>query len=754
MTDGGKVGVDVVPDFTGFGRLFNSGIRSSLVQAQNLGKEAGKTLGGGLRAGLILGTAAAGIAIVDFVRGGVREYGRLADSTRALQRLTGATAQDASLFGGVLRHVGVDADGASRGLGIFAANMAKNPALFAKYNIEIAKTARGNNDVLGTLDNLRKGFSATSDATTRDAIAKQLLGRSYQTLLPYLSLTNDRLALFQRLTRQSGQVLNQADVDKARELKIQMQELTDKVEKLKVSAGRAGTGALSTFATGLSLVSKIGLGDIPRALGSALGIGELPKHIRDAQAAEDGLARSAAEATLSLQEQALVLEQNDTALKGITTAAQGVRSAQLGVQHASEGVRQAERGVASARENTQRATEQRTKAEADLNKLLEKGAVDAQAVHDAERSLEDAKRSSRDATEALTAAEEHLEEVRQGATADDLADAQLRLRSADIALKEAKLAQAQPGNPNDPYAGQQAKLNVDQATQARKAAAEQLATVQQKGTSSDKDLADAEKQVRDASEGVTSATESEADARSKLAEAQAGDPDFQQKVADAKQAVADASRAVSDAQQGERDAATQLKDAQEGLQEANYQLRDAQYALDDAFQRAADDGADLKGVLDELIQKYPELTGVVRDYNTEAAIAAANAAVQPRIDLNRPGQAGISTANTPGARSGGTNLPDLSPAPHGAGVPNLSPAGTPLRDTVSVAPPGRFSGFNATGKNETLVNADLLSQGIDYDQLSRAMVAALKAAGMGTVVLDSGKLISVVDRGLHDRKPR
>src|SRR4051794_9040021 len=118
MTDGGKVGVDVVPDFSGFGRLFNSGIRASLTQAQTLGKEAGKTMGGGLRAGLILGTAAAGIAIIDFVRSGVREYGRLADSTRALQRLTGATAQDASLFGGVLRHVGVDADGASRGLGI------------------------------------------------------------------------------------------------------------------------------------------------------------------------------------------------------------------------------------------------------------------------------------------------------------------------------------------------------------------------------------------------------------------------------------------------------------------------------------------------------------------------------------------------------------------------------------------------------------------------------------------------------------
>src|SRR4051812_24498376 len=126
MTEGGKVSLPVVADFSNFGALFNSGIRGALTQADRMGKQ----LGGSLKTGLTLGVAAAGVAIAAFVGSGIKDFGRLADQTRSLQRLTGASAEQASLFASTIRHMGVDVDGASRGLGIFGAHIAAQPELF------------------------------------------------------------------------------------------------------------------------------------------------------------------------------------------------------------------------------------------------------------------------------------------------------------------------------------------------------------------------------------------------------------------------------------------------------------------------------------------------------------------------------------------------------------------------------------------------------------------------------------------------
>lgn len=654
MPEGGSIKLPVIPDFGGFGSLFSGGIRGALNQAEGLGKEVGKVLGGGLQEGLALGAVGVGVAVGDFVLESVKKYAELGKQTLELQHLTGATAQKASLFSGVLQHVGEQADSASRGLGIFADNIARQPALFAKYGVEIAKSREGTNNLLGTLDNLRGVLNGTADATTRDSIAKQLLDRSYQSLIGYLNLSNDQLALFQRLTRESGGVLDQKDVDRTRELAIDMQELKDKVQALQIALAKPVTGFLDNI---LSHGTTAAIPELVGALGELTHFDPVPlialatghskagdaarRHAIDelnAKNAIDQMGVQAAAAATALKSLSSAGEGVRSAQEGLARAEQGVAAAHRATQSAIEGVAKAEQGITTARENEQQATQNLTKAEAALQKLVAAGPVDAKAVEEARRGVDSANRAARDSAEALAAAEEHLRQVEQGASTDDLANARLALRSADLALAEARYQLSQPNTSTDPNANAQAALAVDEALQRRREAQENLTRVQEEGSSSDQQLADAQKAVRDASERVTDATTAQADAAQKLREAQAGDPDFDQKVADAKDAVAQASRGVRDAEIAEADAVRSLRDARQAVidakqgevdaaqavQDAQYRLRDANYELQDAWDKATAAGVNQKTILDQLAQKYPELAGIIKQFYTDVGAAAAS----------------------------------------------------------------------------------------------------------------------------------
>src|ERR1044072_3679660 len=101
MPEGGVVKLPVVPDFAGFASLFSGGIRGAVKDAPKLGDEVGKLLGGGVKTGLKLGLAGAGVALTDFIGHGIRHYARLGEQTLQLQHLTGAPAEQASLFASV-----------------------------------------------------------------------------------------------------------------------------------------------------------------------------------------------------------------------------------------------------------------------------------------------------------------------------------------------------------------------------------------------------------------------------------------------------------------------------------------------------------------------------------------------------------------------------------------------------------------------------------------------------------------------------
>jgi hypothetical protein len=68
----------------------------------------GIAAGGAMTAGVAAGAAAGGAAIVAFAQKGIREYIQLTDAVRGVQRVTGASAQDASRFVAVERALNIE----------------------------------------------------------------------------------------------------------------------------------------------------------------------------------------------------------------------------------------------------------------------------------------------------------------------------------------------------------------------------------------------------------------------------------------------------------------------------------------------------------------------------------------------------------------------------------------------------------------------------------------------------------------------
>lgn len=648
MVDGGQVGIKAVPDFSGFGSLFSQGVRGAITQAQGLGKELSTALGGGMKAGLALAGAGAALAITDFVAHGVRAYTDLANTTRELDAITGASAERTSLFAGVLRNLGIDAGSAGRPLGILANNIQNHTQLFDKYGVAIAHTKDGQADLLGTLDNLRKSFVGSADATQRDAAAKNLLGRGFQTLIPYLELSNTQLKQFEDIARRSGAVFTEEDINKARQMAVNLEMANEHIKAVEISAGRIATGALNDVFKGFNVWSKTGIGDLFRVIGSPLtgGIIQLPDHIKNAVTAEENLSRAAAQTKIDLANEAAAVDTLGTAIEGLHSAEEGVQHAEQGVQHAAEGVTKAQEGVQKSHEATARASQSYAAAQQSLNDLLAKGAVDAKAVTAAQQGVESADKAVQTATESLAGAQRNLNELQQFAAQDsaaELTNAHLSLADATLSLADARRAlyTARP-TLQDPNAQQKARLAVQHAVLAQQQAQENLTKAQQFGTSADNQLTAAQKAVRDATANLTSSLDAQIDAQKKLAEAQAGDPQFQEKVAAAKQAVANAGLAVRDAQTAERDAGQSLRDAQQSfsnseqtLTDAKIKVRDATDKVNSSLDTEAALGVNVKIVLDELKQKYPELAGVIEQFYSRVS-AARVAATPPAAPLTSP----------------------------------------------------------------------------------------------------------------------
>lgn len=377
-----------------------------------------------------------------------------------------------------------------------------------------------------------------------------------------------------------------------------------------------------------------------------------------------GHGRAAAAAELHASAETKVAEAVDKASSNLVSAVQAENSAQRARADANFAVGQAEQSLTDARDN--------------LNQLLRKGAVDAKQVAAAQYQLAQADRSVADA-------EKNLAQVRAGATADELAragigrdEAKLGITDAAVAVKAARRSFTQALQSGDSLAIAQARQGLAHALLSQKAAAVSLDEAQ-------KNLTDTENKGKEGTDAVTQAERQLTDAEHARAQsldalhtAEVGNVNFASEVKKAREAVATATHGLANAQ----DSAQQTAEA--------FAL--SQQKANDALNAALPLGAQLANQLEEIYGLYPGLRPLLDQ-------------LEGLLDPNA-GRAGITTANPVPANFVG---PVAGRDTKSAALQNFN--GPVVRDTISILPPGLSLAYNATGKPETIVNADLLRGG-------------------------------------------
>jgi hypothetical protein len=189
---------------------------------------------GSLKANAGAAALAAGTALVAF---GVKAAGAFTDVALAADdaaKATGLTVDQASRFIAVGDDYGITAEDIAKGLGKVTTTL--DAAKWEKYGIatrDAAGVARdANSIILDTFDALSK----ETNATERANMAKELLGKGYQTLSPLIGKTREELEGYLGAVSDS-QVITAKEAEKARKLSLAQDALADAYLDVQLAVG-------------------------------------------------------------------------------------------------------------------------------------------------------------------------------------------------------------------------------------------------------------------------------------------------------------------------------------------------------------------------------------------------------------------------------------------------------------------------------------------------------------------------------------
>lgn len=193
------------------------------------------------------GVAIAGAAVAKFGVDSVKSFTQAADAVRQFQAVSGATAEQASVFVNASNLMGVSAESLSTAIGRQAVNIDKNAAKLRDYGIEAVRTNSGAVDQIGTFNAIIKVLENTADSSQRATIENQVFGRSWQGIAQVLNLTKEQYQQLMAAAKQ-GPILSQEDVNRSLAFKESSKELGQEFEKIKDRVGLALAPALTVSA--------------------------------------------------------------------------------------------------------------------------------------------------------------------------------------------------------------------------------------------------------------------------------------------------------------------------------------------------------------------------------------------------------------------------------------------------------------------------------------------------------------------------
>jgi len=604
----------------------------------------GANAGDAIIAGLTkVGPAIAVFAGFEALKAGIKSFVDLGVSVHDFQLITGGTATQSSLLIGQLQQLGIAPDTASKAIARMAAAIGDGTSKLGQYGIQVATDAKGNVDITQTFENLRAAYQGSTDAATKDAIAKQLSLRGATALLPLLAQTTDQIKALNAETKANGGIMSQSDVEAAFQLKVETEQVHLAIQGIERDFAQGVVPELLNGLTGitkiLDVANKLAAIKIPfakdldigKVVGKAAidlipGIGQITGAIDLFNHKAKDNALSTAQATAAAQEyQAAVAAESDAEDK--------LNSALTGEVDAKKAVRDANNQLQDSQYNL-------TTAEQAYADLVATKGVDLTKETSAYNSLTSASDSYQTALDSETSAQQALNTAKEKASALDIAEAQNKLALAGDSIGTAKAADQAAGEALSKLLGSgtataseiaaaqaDLKTKTDDVTKSvldQQQAHVDLQTVQAKGTAADPAVVSAQAALAKAHDGVTKALDARNRAYDNMLKAEQPDPQFQEKLAKAAQDVSRSQQAVADAQDNRTRATLSLTKAEDTLSASVDGQAQALAAVQQEISDLAKQGLDVSALATALA----EATGT-----TIASITGKPATANPRAGL-------------------------------------------------------------------------------------------------------------------------
>lgn len=546
------------------------------------------------------GLAIAAAATVAFAVKSVHAFADYTAQARALQRTTGATAEDASQLAGAFRALGIAPESAALQLGRFAKNIDASGAAMGKLGIQIAKNKDGTVNVKESFLNIADAVQKAEDPTKALNIAITAFGRGGQALLPILLKGKEGIDELFKSAGKHNEIFSQADLNRGKEYTIAMHEMKDALEGILVSGGRIFTPLFTDIAHAITALADL-VGKLDRATKAVQDFFE--KNNTAGGRNLGGFIDALKNKILGLHPPMDQSKKDVEAKSASEAAATEITNERAG----------AEAEAAAAITAAAKADQEHTKAIDNLSSAIS-------SIIDSERNLKDATKSVTDAQTAAAVADKKVEVLRKAGVIDiqKLAQAHLDLATAEKAVTSAQDAVVSSAD------------KVASATSVRLDALDRLAAAQDtvnklisgQAAAEDMvahrhDLEHANLTVRESTKALADAEQRRADvmARQGTAEAKlaalrnshtATAKDIQTAQDEVTAAAAAYAKDYSDAQLGVDQATLTLKESQE-------KLVDTQKNLNDIQNEGATGSAKLKTAQKDLAQAQRDVDQSTKD---------------------------------------------------------------------------------------------------------------------------------------------
>ena len=185
----------------------------------------------------------------------IREFTTLADKVRDFSRFAGVSAETSSRLVAVFDDLEVSQEAANTGFFRLNRGISSGTTNLEQYGAEVVRTKDGNLDIYRTLLSVSDAYQSTSDSGRRAQLVQEAFGRGGAALIPILEQGREGIKeLYGNVPK--GQILDDAEVLRARQFELAMDDLNDSMMELKVAAGNELVPTLTTLATAMAGVIR------------------------------------------------------------------------------------------------------------------------------------------------------------------------------------------------------------------------------------------------------------------------------------------------------------------------------------------------------------------------------------------------------------------------------------------------------------------------------------------------------------------